>query len=49
VKRPEVARLVSGGRELNLGDLLPGKQFGLLRSDGWLRFWLPSLDQEACR
>jgi hypothetical protein len=29
--------------EISLADLIPGKQFGLSRSDGWLKFWLPPL------
>jgi hypothetical protein len=29
--------------EISLADFIPGKQFGLSRSDGWLKFWLPPL------
>jgi hypothetical protein len=30
--------------EISLADLLPGRQFGLSRPDGWLKFWLPPLE-----
>jgi hypothetical protein len=44
IKQFHNARLLLEDPELNLSDLLPGIQFGLARSDGWLRFWLPPLD-----
>jgi hypothetical protein len=41
VRHPQTARLLAGGQELELAALVPSAQFGLLRSDGWIKFWLP--------
>jgi len=43
VKHAQTARLLADGQDLDLGALIPAAQFGLLRSEGWLRFWLPPL------
>ncbi|HEY5271525.1 MAG TPA: hypothetical protein VII97_14395 [Anaerolineales bacterium] len=44
VKRPQTARLLVGDPKINLAALLPGKQFGLSRPEGWLKFWLPPVE-----
>jgi len=36
--------LLADDPEISLADLLPGRQFGLSRPDGWLKFWLPPLE-----
>ncbi len=41
VKRQQTARLLVGDPQIDLARLQPGRQFGLSRPDGWLRFWLP--------
>ncbi len=41
VKRQQTARLLVDDPEINLAGLLPGRQFGLSRPEGWLKFWLP--------
>lgn len=41
VKRSQTARLLVDDPEIDLAELLPGKQFGLSRRAGWLKFWLP--------
>jgi hypothetical protein len=43
IRHAQTARLLAEGRELDLGALVPTEQFGLLRSEGWLKFWLPPL------
>lgn len=42
VKRLQTARLLVDDPEIDLGNLLPGRQFGLSRSGSWLKFWLPT-------
>jgi len=44
VKRPQTARLLVGDPEIDLAALLPGRQFGLLRPEGWLKFCLPTAE-----
>jgi hypothetical protein len=44
MKHVHNARLLVGDPEISLADLLPGRQFGLSRPDGWLKFWLPPLE-----
>ena len=44
VKRPQTARLLVGDPEIDLAALLPGRQFGLSRPDGWLKFCLPTTE-----
>jgi hypothetical protein len=41
VKLANNARSLVDDPQISLGDLLPGKQFGLLQSGNWMRFWLP--------
>jgi len=41
VKRSQTTRLLVGDSEIDLATLQPGRQFGLSRPDGWLKFWLP--------
>jgi hypothetical protein len=41
VKHAQTARQLANGQELDLCALAPSAQFGLLRSEGWLKFWLP--------
>jgi hypothetical protein len=41
VKRYPTARLLVDDPEIDLAMLLPGRQFGLSRPEGWLKFWLP--------
>jgi hypothetical protein len=43
VKHAYNARLLLDNPEINLSDLLPGMQFGLSQSNGWLKFYLPPL------
>jgi hypothetical protein len=43
VKHAHNARLLLGDRDINLADLMPGKQFGLSQPDSWLKFLLPPL------
>ena len=43
VKHRHNARFLEENPQVNLGDLLPGKQFGLSQSGSWLKFWLPPL------
>jgi hypothetical protein len=44
VKHKHNARHLLDNPQVNLEDLLPGKQFGLSQSGSWLKFWLPSLE-----
>lgn len=44
VKHKHDARLLLDDPEISLADLLPGRQFGLSRPDGWLKFWLPPFE-----
>ncbi len=44
VKRQQTSRLLVGDPEINLATLLPGRQFGLSRPEGWLKFWLPPVE-----
>ena len=44
VKRPHTARMLVNDPEVDLGTLLPGRQFGLSRPSGFLKFWLPPLN-----
>ena len=44
VKHAQSARSLVKDPQISLDDLLPGKQFGLIQSAGWLKFWLPPLD-----
>jgi hypothetical protein len=44
VKHAHNARSLVDDLQINLGDLLPGKQFGLLQSGNWMKFWLPPLE-----
>jgi NACHT domain len=44
VKQFHNTRLLVDDPELDPADLLPGIQFELSRSDGWLKFWLPPLE-----
>jgi hypothetical protein len=44
VKHAHNARMLVNDPDICLADLLPGKQFGLSQSGGWLQFWLPPLD-----
>ncbi len=43
VKNLHNARSLVENPLVSLGDLLPGKQFGLYQSGSWLKFWLPPL------
>jgi hypothetical protein len=43
IKHDHNALLLLGNTNVNLADLLPGKQFGLSQFDNWLRFLLPPL------
>ncbi len=45
VKRLQTARLLVNDPEINLAALLPGKEFCLSNPDGWLKFWLPPVEQ----
>jgi hypothetical protein len=44
VKQIHNARSLVEDPQVILGDLHPGKQFGLSQSGTWLKFWLPPLD-----
>jgi hypothetical protein len=44
VKCPPITPLLVSDPEINLSALLPGKQFGLSRPEGWLKFWLPPVE-----
>jgi hypothetical protein len=44
VKHLQLARLLGENPEINLAALLPGKQFGLSRPEGWLKFQLPTVE-----
>ncbi len=48
MKRVHDDWLLKDGLEISLADLLPGRQFGLSRPDGWLKFWLPLFECEGC-
>lgn len=41
VKCSRTTRLLVGDPEIDLATLQPGRQFGLSRPEGWLKFWLP--------
>jgi hypothetical protein len=41
VDRSQTARILVNDLEIDLASLLPGQQFGLLRQEGWQKFWLP--------
>jgi hypothetical protein len=43
VKHIHNARSLVEDPRVSLGDLLPGKQFGLYQAGNWLKFWLPPL------
>ncbi|MGB8213026.1 MAG: NACHT domain-containing protein [Anaerolineales bacterium] len=45
VKHIHTARLLLDDPQAGLADLLPGVQFGLSQPDGWLKFWLPPLNE----
>jgi hypothetical protein len=47
VKLQQTARLLVGDPEIDFSALLPGRQFSLSRPQGWLKFWLPSVEQEG--
>ncbi len=42
VKRLQTARLLVSDPDIDLAALLPGRQFGLSRPEGWLKFCLPT-------
>jgi hypothetical protein len=44
VKHTHNARSLVKDPHIVLADLLPGKQFGLLQSRNWIKFWLPPLE-----
>jgi hypothetical protein len=43
VRHSQTAGVLAGGQDLDLGGLIPSAQFGLLRAEGWLKFWLPPI------
>jgi len=43
VKRSQTTRLLEGDPEFDPATLQPGRQFGLSRPEGWLKFWLPTV------
>jgi hypothetical protein len=43
VNRSQTARLLVNDPKIDLAALLPGHQFGLLRPESWLKFWLPPI------
>ena len=45
VKQSQNARLLLDDPPAALAGLLPGRQFGLSRPNGWLEFWLPPIEQ----
>jgi hypothetical protein len=44
VRHAHNARQLVNDPAIDLASLEPGKQFGLSQSGGWLKFWLPPLD-----
>jgi len=44
VKQVYNARSLVEDPQINLGELLPGNQFGLFRSGHWSKFWLPPFE-----
>jgi hypothetical protein len=43
VKRPQTANLLLSDPQIKLAELSPGRQYGLSRPEGWLKFQLPSV------
>jgi hypothetical protein len=46
VSQPNLAEALTGDSAADLNSLLPGVQFSLRNPDGWLKFWIPSINQE---
>jgi hypothetical protein len=46
VSQPNLAEVLTGDSAADLNSLLPGVQFSLRNPDGWLKFWIPSINQE---
>lgn len=44
--RPALAEALAGRPHGDLDRLIPGVQYALQRPNGWLRFWIPAVEQE---
>ena len=45
IRQPKLAEVLTGDAAADLQSLFPGVQFSLRKPEGWLKFWIPSLNQ----
>jgi hypothetical protein len=46
IRQPNLAEALTGETNTDLQSLFPGVQFSLRKPEGWLKFWIPSNNDE---
>lgn len=47
IRQPRLAGILTGVNDSKLSSLLPGIQFSLRKPEGWMKFWIPSIDERT--